>query len=184
MITALIILLLNFTHSKDNNQLGVGFSNVSGAGASYNYKINSKLHFDLNSFYFYIGENPPMEYDTYFTFGGELQYNLFKYSEKDNRVYFLIGSSIWNINQHYLKDIPSVNGSVDFQKVKDNFRISNFGFGLGNELIIKESYSLNFSLLYQFQNSDVSKLNNLIDRSPNSKYFNGLGFGLSIRYRF
>ncbi len=184
MIYVILLFISSFSHSKDNNQLGVGFSNLSGAGASYNYKFNSLIHIELNSFYFYLGDKPPLVYDTYFNFGGEIQLNLLRYSEFDNRLYFLIGTSYWNVNKHYSKDITSINGSPDQENVVDNYKLFNYGVGVGNQFIFKENYSLNFSILYQLQNSDVSPLNNLIDRNPKSNSFNGLGFGISLKYRW
>jgi len=99
-------------------------------------------------------------------------------------LYLTLASSYWDVNQHYVKEIPSVNGSPNEKDTVNNFNIVNYGLGIGNEFEINREFSFSISLLYQFQSSQISNLSEFIDRKPKSNSFSGIGFGLSFRYRF
>lgn len=168
--------------AKSENELGLNFNTLSGMGINYNTEINRNFNLELSSFYFYLGENPPKFYDTYFNFGSELQYNFIQNS--NIRTYSLIGFSYWNINQHYAVKVPVVNGSPVEENIVKKNNIFNYGIGLGNEFFFSENFSLSVSLSYQFQNNNKSKLDNFLNRNPNGKNHQGLGYGISFRYRF
>lgn len=181
LIFIYLLSILNL-QAKSENELGLSFSSLSGAGINYNRELNSKFNLELNSFYFYLGNNPPKVYDTYFNIGGEFQYNIFKNSY--NRFYSFIGLSYWNINQNYVIQIPVVNGSPKEESKIKSHSILNYGFGVGNEFRVLNDFSLSFSILYQFQNLKNSSLNNFLDRNPKKDFYQGFGFGVSFRYKF
>lgn len=182
MILILLILFNINIQAKSNNQLGLSFSTVSGTGINFNHNLNSKLNLELTSFYMYLGDKPPKEYETYFNIGGEIQYNIYK--NNGNRTYIALASSYWDINQHYIKEIPSVNGSPKDKDTVNSYVINNYGLGFGNEFELDEHITFSISLLYQFQKSPLTNLSEIIDRNPKSKSFSGIGFGVSLRYRF
>lgn len=168
--------------AKPSNELGLSFSTLSGAGINWNHSLNSNVNLEFSGFYFYYGEKPPKVFDTYLNFGGEFQYNFL--NNRKNRFYAFVGSSYWDINRYNVIEIPSVNGSPSQKDIKINHFQFNYGFGLGDEFKIIDQFYLAVSLSYQFQNSDKSTLNSLIDRNPKGEKFNGIGFGCSFRYKF
>lgn len=182
MILTIILILLNINlQAKSENELGLSFNTLSGSGLNYNREITPKINLELSAFYFYLGENPPQEYDTFLNFGIELQYNLYKNSS--NRVYLLLGGSIWQINEYYIIQIPVVNGSPREKQINIESNLNNYGFGVGHEIRLLKSFSFSYSLNYQFQNNKENTYNGFPSISNSNKY-SGLGFGISFRYRF
>lgn len=178
----LFFISISIIQAKSDNELGLSFNTLSGSGLNFNTKINKSINLELTAFYFYLGENPPREYDTFLNFGSELQFNFHKNS--DYRIYALLGGSYWNINEHYVEIVPVVNGSPREVDRKISHTLFNYGLGVGSEIYLLKDFSISISLSYQFQNSENSNFNSVFDRNPKGDSFNGLGYGISFRYRF
>ncbi len=184
-LKALLALLVFFTMScvikaaYPKHRLGVGISNTSGSGLSYNYELNSDFVFQLNGIALYYGDNPPDEVLFAGILGTEIQYNL--YRTINNRFYIASG-----ISYTYLKDnwteSKFINDRIVIEKFNEINRIKNFGFGFGYEYYFTKTISSNIYLGYNFQISGQSnRFSKLLDYNPNGIYNNTLGVGLGIR---
>lgn len=181
IIILLIFCFLNL-QAKSDNELGLSFNTLSGSGLNFNTRINNSFNLELTAFYFYLGENPPRDYDTFLNFGSELQFNFHK--DSDYRFYTFLGTSYWNINEYFVEIVPVVNGSPREVDRKIRHTLFNYGLGVGSEIYILRDFSISLSISYQIQNSENSNFNSVFDRNPSGDSFKGLGYGISFRYRF
>jgi len=161
------------------HRLGVGVSNTSGSGLSYNFELNSDFVFQLNGIALYYGDNPPDEVLFAGIVGGEIQFNINR--TISNRLYITSGFSYTYLKDNWTKS-RFINDRVVIEKYTELNRIKNFGIGFGYEYYFTKTLSSNIYLGYNYQISGQSmRFSKFLDYNPNGKYYNTIGIGFGIR---
>lgn len=187
LIKILIIFFIAFNTLESaypKYQIGVGFSTLSGAGISFQYELNNSNTFLFKGIPAYYNNNPPSDIKYFYIVGGEYQYNLFKKKLSNNikhRSFLLVGGSFWHLKDTWVKREYMNDREIVFRYERFN-DIYNIGFGIGYELTIANNISLMLQINYQYQKSDDTYFDKLFDLSPNSTEYNGLGFGIGIKF--
>jgi len=175
---------------RGDNQIGVSFSNFSGWGLDYQYRLNPGISIRFVGFPYYVGESPPDQVDKYFNYGLQLQYKLYRID--NHRIFALIGYNHWDNaiadTSHFIEQ-----GFEYVRKHRTEMTIDNYYLGIGYEYTLLKyvSISLEVGYLLQYISNNYDKydnnlridLNNLISRSIEGE-FKGFGVGFSFRYNF
>jgi hypothetical protein len=162
-------------------QFGGSFSTFSGGGLCIQYEMSKSHVFVFNGIPAYYTTKAPHDKKYFYIFGGEYQYNLFK--NKQNRLYAVGGLSYW-----YLEDVWQTEELVNDRMITTRFskvnELFNVGVGFGYEIKFLNAFSLSANAVYQYQNSDKTHFDEIIDLSPKGTEYNGLGFGVALKLTF
>lgn len=165
------------------NEFGLTYSMISGAGLSWKYRPDNDYSIMLTGGAYYMGEDPSRDHEFYGNLGVQYMHDLFDL--KSSTFYGFIGTSFWHLEEVNPESEIIKDRLIETRSVKQN-RIGVFGAGVGYDIEIGRRLALSaqIGLLYQ-----ISKRNDyfheIFDRARSDEtQFWGAGGGISVRYRF
>lgn len=177
LLTILAAVSLSAAYPK--HLVGIDYSTISGSGLSYSIELDKNTALKFSGIPMYYGAKPPDKMTLIGDAGVEYQYNIWKI--KNNRLYLFGGGSYWYVEK---RDVISY---MKFEKliiektiVKNN--IFNIGAGIGYEKVFLNKIALNLNVGLQYQLSDGKGFPLLLDRSPETQKFLGVGGGIGLKF--